>query len=329
MSLPLLSLTLLAGMQEPPPDVPQGQLMYTAAAVRLDGPTANENQRLQIPLHKRYGSNDETPTAFIKDGRPDFTATGHPAGAYFQLVDAESTGENWIPAYDNGAVSLSAQLDSWGWGGLTLSLAPGAQGAPGSQMEAILNSGNTGAELLFYNFPDSDLPSNLVGQPLLAWGPGDVEIATTPPANVTSVDLFLPILFGEPNVFAFPVAHFDNFFFSLDGSVTTKPAGWANPQSRAITGATIYRATWSAGSWSVMVWLDHNELGVDPAADMDALAVDEQHEFIVYSLKGSNEDPILFHNLDWGNRESPTALTEALPGGLPGPNISTQMGLRL
>ncbi|MEM7205782.1 MAG: hypothetical protein AAF628_36345, partial [Planctomycetota bacterium] len=47
------------------------------------------------------------------------------------------------------------------------------------------------------------------------------------------------------------------------------------------------------------------------------------------SLKGSNEDPILFHNLDWGNRESPTALTEALPGGLPGPNISTQMGLRL
>jgi len=222
-------------------------------------------------------------------------------------VDAMSLGLDVVPAEmtDLGVAYVNFGAVG-GWGELLYSVSPGTNGTPGGLVEQEKAApGGAAADLFTLMLPGSEegLPADVlesypVDVPQRALDATEMELsggASGP--DITSADLTMQLYQaaapGKPAdaspVLFFSVSH--DSVFPPGGGPSKVPATWFD--CGLPSGATILKTRWIpdlapplGGHWTEpRVHLSYDHLGLDPEADIDALAVDRAQSLVLFSIK--------------------------------------------
>jgi hypothetical protein len=260
------------------------------------------------------------PVTYVKDsGFVDLAATAAPPVASepnftaAALFAANAAGGVLPPGFRIGSLSSGLNyvfanpstrvVDMAGrWGGLLFSVSRMTNGSPGSLIEMERASpGAAGADLFSLILPGSTLPASMSCFPIAIpqrATDGSQMGFTAPvgnPPEMTDFDPFISMYDDGPTVRSL-LPDDPWIFFSLPTTVATNPAFdlWyyrgTTPLPIAKAGGTILRTQWLSTAatphWSVPeIHMTYLDLALGPTEEIDALAVDDGQNLLLFSLK--------------------------------------------
>ncbi|MFK7742235.1 MAG: hypothetical protein AB8H80_18115 [Planctomycetota bacterium] len=209
-------------------------------------------------------------------------------------------------------------IDPHEWSIWSFSLRDGAVGVPGSRIAEQAIEGDVGAALFSYVLPGSGLPPEVVGRVERSHSRQDLGLAGAASLDVDGIDQ--PIVLGldqasiptgffaatEPN-WSSLLGQPKLYFTVSSATVHLVPTSWWGGTTPS--GATVFvvrPAATTVGWLPPVVFRSYEELGLDPAEDIDALAIDEPNEKILFSVVGTARDQFLF--LQLGADGTPTPI---------------------
>ncbi|MCA8963650.1 MAG: hypothetical protein KDC48_02125 [Planctomycetes bacterium] len=216
-------------------------------------------------------------------------------------IDDTSTGRDDIMVDPNGVI----QPPPNGWGVFSFSFRDGAVGQPGSRL-AQEPAADRGAAVFSWILPGSALPAPLLGVVERSHSRFELGLPAAGAADVDQLDV--PLALGrdqqgliatEPGFGGLLPLRPAIYFTVANSSLQAVPTSWwASPGVPMLrSGATIFRTLQSpaSGQWSQpQVWKHFFELGLSQSEDIDALALDDSSELIIFSLVGNARDQLLF-----------------------------------
>ncbi len=244
----------------------------------------------------------QPPLAFpLNASAPDLQQILALHGAPNLDIDDTSTGRDDIMVDPNGVIMPPPN----GWGVFSFSFRDGAVGQPGSRL-ALEPAADRGAAVFSWILPGSVLPAPLLGVVERSHSRFELGLPAAGPADVDQLDV--PLVLGrdqqgllgtEPGFGALLPLRPAIYFTVANSSLLQVPsAWWATPGVPILrSGATIFRTLQSptSGQWSQpRVWKHFFDLGLSQNEDIDALALDDNTELIVFSLVGNARDQLLF-----------------------------------
>lgn len=295
-------------------------------ALSVDPTSKAPNGSLLDPtavLAKDYGFATVAPGFFtVSASKPDFRPVAmFPGVAPRPDLDAMSIGLDWIWATASGQVVIPPAPS---WSALTFSVSRTSVGAVGSRiaLEAARSDGVAG-DLLSYFFPCPALTPELRDKVFLVQDSSEISAWDgANRGNVDGHDVFMALYDLDPALLAFlPATPYFYFSVTKASLALVPPAWWGGTLP---SGASILRMRWLGGAWTPpTVWIRYDQLGLSSDADLDALAVDETHGFLLFSTKGNASDEIMFANL---NADSIATAVYRYPG-TPEVPVSVHLGL--
>jgi hypothetical protein len=262
-------------------------------------------------LFKQPGFFTVTPAPLVEVGKPDFspTAMWTPAGRGCNAttdrieVVATSIGLDWGASTPEGFVFVAPGNVA----ALSLSVTRGTVGSPGGAIACEAGGNGAAADLFSYVLRGSSLV--------------DPALIGVTKRSTDSSEISLPVSAGGPDVDAIdhfaalyelpiplPLPKDPTVYFSVSRAETSSgriPASWwlqgAAPTKPS--GASVLKTTWSSATrtWSCPeVWRSYAEIGLSVDEDIDAVAVDLMHGFMLFSTTSAPvvRDPILFQDLN-------------------------------
>ncbi|MCK5942701.1 MAG: hypothetical protein KAI24_12065 [Planctomycetes bacterium] len=271
-----------------------------------------------------YGIDGVLPSSTAPAG-PDFATF---LGGVPVDVDALSIGLDWVVANVLGEAVVAPPQ----WAAISFSISRGTTGAPGGLIaDEVATPEGASADVFAYVIPGSALPPAIVGVPFRAQDGAEIDVAlgSAPLGNLDAHDVFISLIYEENPQLA-PLLPPPTVFFSVTAaSVGAIPPSWTTDPV-ALSGATVFATTWlpTTGTWSpITVAYTAGDFGLDPAEDLDALALDLAQGFALFSTDpllpspAGPRDPILFCLPGTGANS-----VYRLPNGSP---ISTEVTLGL
>ncbi|MCB9876865.1 MAG: hypothetical protein H6835_04600 [Planctomycetes bacterium] len=241
-------------------------------------------------------------------------------------VDAFSLGWDWIDSTPLG----EAVVPPGQWAALTYTVSRATVGVPGKAIYDEALGGDAAADVFAYVIPGSALWATVIGVPFRSVDATEMAAFGGGPGNVDAHDVYAALIYQEnPDIAALLPA--PTVYFSVtDASKAAIPAAWTTSPA-AVSGATVFATTWIPGSlsWTTpVVALTAVDLGIDPAEDLDALALDVAHGVLLFSTDlllpppgGVARNQLLFSVVFSGIH---------VPYRLPtGPELSDELGLGL
>ncbi|MFO1053459.1 MAG: hypothetical protein U1F36_14700 [Planctomycetota bacterium] len=205
-------------------------------------------------------------------------------------IDAVSLGRDWILA-DPATGRVPALTGRWG--GLTFSVTPGTNGRPGTALHDESNGRRNavGGDLFSFILPGSAMPAALVGTTERVFDSREIDTGAVA-QDIDAVDHFMALFDSEPWIAPTGPLH---WYFSLSQATlgNVHPFVW---NGTTPSGATIFEMTLQSNlSWSCpQIWKTYAELGLAATDDIDALAIDEVNQFVLFSTRGTAVDPLMF-----------------------------------
>src|SRR5262249_2752432 len=144
--------------------------------------------------------------------------------------------------------------------------------------------------------------------------------------NIDAQDLFMALYDLDPALLAFLPAK-PYFYFSVTNATKgLVPAAWWGATTPS--GASILRMQWTGASWTTpSIWHTYAELGLAVGAELDALAVDEAHGFMLFSTQGNAPDELMFANLN-ADTIATAVYRYPVASPYPGAYVSALLGLK-
>lgn len=229
-------------------------------------------------------------------------------------IDSMSLGEDWILANANGRVNVPPDR----WGALVFSVTRTSTGVTGSAIRR--ESNGRGADLFSYVLPGSAMPAELVGVTERAHDSREIDVGAVD-QELDALDAFPPLFLSEPFVQG-SMNTPTRWYFTVSAATQSQvhPFVW---NGTTPSGATIFVCTrQSNGSWGCpQIWKTHAELGLSAREDIDALAIDEANQQLLFSTRSKLPDPLMF--FDYGV-DGPVPVVYSTAQGTP---VSDALGL--
>ena len=196
-------------------------------------------------------------------------------------IDAMSSGNDLIPTDIHDRLS-----GVFRWAVFTFSVTTDSTPAPGSYLNSAGSStAGRGAEVMGYYLDESaTIPVALWDDTRFEQGAKSFGLGNESQVELSAFDLAMPVIVAEEGQPisdpAFSVG--DYVYLSLSSSAMNDPVVGLSPViqelqtkvSTPLNGATVFRLHWSGTQWiDPTVVATHTTLGLDPAEDVDALAV--------------------------------------------------------
>lgn len=275
-------------------------------------------------FHKALGFAPGAPATWSgPPGSPNFNFTAaltNCSGWLLPLadVDAMSLGEDWILADAAGRAVVPPNR----WGALVFSVTRGSIGTGNGAIRRESASGRdrVGADLFSYVLVGSAMPLELVGVTERVHDSREIDVGAAA-QELDALDSFMPLFASEPFVQA-SMSVPARMFFTVSAATLGQvhPFAWAGT---APSGATIFvSARQTGGAWSCpQIWRTHAQLGLAAAEDIDALAIDEPDQLLLFSTRSHVPDQLMI--LDYGV-DVALPIPYLTPAGVP---ISDLMGI--
>ena len=281
-----------------------GPLVASAFAIAVQGGANGSADATTHVHHNGFGAPlQQFPVAIVA---PDLQQILAFHGAPNLDVDDLSTGRDDIMVSATGHTTAP----ELGWGFFSFSFRDGAQGMPGSRLQAEPIA-DRGSAVFTWILPGSSVPTVLIDR--VERSHSRSELAVPPGGDVDSIDLPLTLgldqgaLLGvEPGFQALlpPVAEI--YFTVSNASVSLVPTLWWDPGGQPQpSGATIFvtrRAATTNGWTRPQVYKAFFELGLLQGEDIDGLAIDADDDKLIFSCVGNARDQLLFVD---GNADAP------------------------
>ena len=314
--------TLLAsvGAAQVSPQVQHGPASALAAGLSLKPLSPSTLDELLFKAPQQQTAFPPSWEALLFPNVPDYSLTalfGSSIAAVIE-IDAHSTGNDFLPPLEKDANGIfTGALDvaaSGRWVALTVSVADGAQGLPGSWFESRTQmpagSDSPASDLVTHYLDESTgLHGSLVGATLLEQPSETLGLAGTDPMgnpyDVDALDFGLAVnAYGSPIVSTAFFGNPDQYYFSISSecvaavNANTVPPNSFDENGDAADPNTVYYLQWDGSSWGLpFVCRSAADLQLnDPLDDLDALAVDSSSGRIVFSstlLPGTSQLRIL------------------------------------
>lgn len=323
-----LSVVLLAAVATAQTgDKSEGPLMVIAHGLSVDAATVLPGGNAGTVVIPKSDFKPTPPPAWTPPmpGFPDLTLLPW-VGIAGVDIDGLSLGLDYILADAVGHIAVPAGQ----WGAITFSVSRATAGALGGLIHReVLRPGGAAADVFGYILPGSvGFPASWIDVPLRGQDSTEISLdAPGAPGNIDALDVYMGVFFGDatdlaPLIPGFPAV---TVFFSVTtASVSLLPAAWWG--TAPASGATVLATTWNAStlSWSVPVAvLTPAALGLSPAEDVDALAIDVIRGRVLISttrMVAYPRDPILFVDLSTPGTNYVYRRADDVP-------VSTRLGL--
>ncbi len=278
-----------------------GPLAGAAVAVGVDGGIAGQPDARTLVHRSGFGG---TPALFPAVAHaPDLQTILAQYGAPGLDIDDTSSGRDDIMVDSSGTTVAPPN----GWGVFSFSFRNGAVGQAGSRLAAE-PAAERGAAVFSWVLPGSLLPPAVVDRVERSHSRTELGLSSAGNRDVDQLDV--PLVLGrdqqgllaiEPGFGPLLPQPAAIYFTVANGSLALVPAAWWGGATGSVpSGATIFRTLQSSSSspWTVPhVWKTFAELGLQPAEDIDALAIDAANELVIFSTVGGARDQLLFVDL--------------------------------
>jgi hypothetical protein len=276
-------------------------------------------------FHKRIGFSPGLPQVWTGGG-PVFSLRTGNNGTLCSLwsqsrtlpdIDASSIGEDIVMADSDGR--LNVPFGSWG--ALTFSVTAASRGEERSTIRQERNS--RGADVFTYVLPGSAavMPEELVDRVARALDAS--EVTAFAGSDVDALD-HGPWLFDTAAFIGEAMLTPVEWYFSVTAATATRiPLPFWNGTTPS--GATILKMTWDPGiqRWSCpSVFLSYAALGLQADDELDALAVDRRQQYLLFSIRGSKLDQLMFYAYGTDGVGAPVPYTDTT-----GAPIAPKLGL--
>ena len=223
-------------------------------------------------------------------GNPDFRISAiMPGLSVYPDIDATSIGFDWIISDNQGRMVVPLL----GWGMLTFSVSRNSVGMAGGAVKQESAGDGAWSDIFSYVVPGSAGAPGEVGVTQRAQNANEIAVGQAA-GNIDAHDIFTAGYALAPQIFA-PLRSNPTFYFSVTtATLGSVPLSWWS--GTAPSGATILATQWdsSNGSWSVpFPYALYSELGLLANEDLDALAVDETRDHILFSTTTGSRDELL------------------------------------
>jgi hypothetical protein len=302
----------------------QGVLAGSPTGVQIDGGITATDAEMRVRTNGFTGPLLSFPVGQNLPNLREILQGSWPGamGPFAVDLDDTSNGRDDVLIDENGVLAVPTS----NWAVLSFSLRQGALGVPGSPIAVEAAAGSIGAALFSWLLPGTAvLPSQLVGghaqlshsRQVLGLAAGaEVDGVDIPvvlgrdQSALGTLETNFHLLIPSPQAIYFTVS-------SASAASTVTPDQWWSPGTPAAnrSGATILRVIRSSpfGAWQgPMVWRRWADLGLNQSEDIDALAVDDTAQKVLYSVTGSARDQFLFADFSTdGGPPPPVPVTTA------------------